>query len=1607
MTALRALYVTDRWDGPYRYRVQQACEQLRADGAVADVVHLESPDLFEALESYGVVVLFRLPYGERVDALVRAARKVGVRLLFDVDDLIFDPRMDGLMPFRRRFSPEEWATSYGQMITNLRRTFDACDAFIGSTPELAEHARRLGKRAHVHPNVAPPAYLRAGKWAARLSRALRVQPTIGYFSGSDTHDEDFASIAPAIETVLAEYRDVRLLIVGFLELRGRHPEIEQRVVRLPYMHWRDFALAYAACHVTLAPLAIVNEFTSSKSALKFFEAGSFSTPVVATPVREMASAIEPGKTGWLARTRQDWADAVANALDPAVSARVGKAAREAVLSNHSADAHRGKLVELLSEYAVTPKGPLRAPSLLEVVDERGAASRFERALRPGRAARDLLNVVRTARREVRPELDVPALERILQQVETGSDARRLATANGAFVLRAGDGDDFRANDQVVKTGALPGESGSRGSDPSLTSPLVSVETSRYRYVVLRLRSKATTPSAKAQLYWKSGDGQPFTERAAVTFSIATDGFDRAYVVDLHRATTRAEEKTREAWQRAGVVTRFRLDPLDHRGSFRVGPIVLLPGAPALGEAPRGDVAAAPPGTFLPLTDEGKETLERALSELEPGARAAFSLGGAPGVARDVLAGWVKNRDVSVERLFESKDGAAACVLRRVVTEARPGVDIVVPVHNARALVRACLASVARHASGDYRLVIVDDASTDLALVQELDAFARENDRTVLLTNPKNLGFVGTANRGMRHAAGRDVLLLNSDTEVSEGFLEGLRDAAYSGPRVAMCSPLSNNATICSVPEFCVDNPLPLGMTLEETAALVRRSSRKLRPGLVTPHGFCLYIRADALEKLGFFDEQRFGKGFGEENDLGERAKAEGYEIVLADDVYVWHAGKASFGDEGRALERQNAAVLAERHPDYARSVATFVRENPLAAVHDVVRRNLTRRSAHLEPAPLLILHANPFADEPGGVEHCVRDLVRAVGAPRTVLLYPHGASVEVAEIIDGNIGAPSLYVFPLSSLPGRFCHDHAEALSAVAEVLSLFRIGWVHVHHLMFLPLTIGELLVDRHISYVVTVHDFYPACPSANLLDVRTDTLCCPASRCDAARTAACQRALFAKLGEPIPADPVAFVEEHRRAFRALLAGAHRVFFPAASAAKHTGELLELGGVQLEILPHGVDAPRAVASPRAGGGRAERAGARTKPVLRVALLGQIAYASKGAEAYLEVMERLRDVRVEWHVFGRTDLFDYDRRLDALGPKVTVVRHGAYRRDDIVKALGDANVDVGLLLPTWPETYSYTLTELLAARVPVVARRIGALADRLDGQGYAILVGDAIGAADALLRLERAPQALAAMRLAMTAHAGDAGTELRTPGVAEWSARHRAVYAECAAASQVHGTVSTTAAEYARLNELAVTRETPVARAVTVTGPSPEIAGTWWYKHAERAKPYVPESIRQITRRRLARDSSTAVVKFRLPGKKAVLGQQLTVERRYVGTTQLVSHGVDPFLLLSHAPLDPRSVKLLRFNMWCSTPSVVFAQLYFKHEGAAAFDEEHSITVPLNGALGQWQEYVANLEAADGARAFYDGGEIVALRFDPINVPGPIGLGELSLCSAGDRRRPA
>ena len=194
----------------------------------------------------------------------------------------------------------------------------------------------------------------------------------------------------------------------------------------------------------------------------------------------------------------------------------------------------------------------------------------------------------------------------------------------------------------------------------------------------------------------------------------------------------------------------------------------------------------------------------------------------------------------------------------------PSIDVIVPVHGAGPVFRRCAASFIAHADafdadGSHarasRLVIVLDGPPDaesLVAVEELRAAAQREEggfELEVLTH-ETAAWVRVERESRAARIDRDAVLLNSDTQVTAGWLGRLREAAYSDPKIATVTPFSNNATICSLPRFLDENAIPAGHTIDSFGALVTRVSRREYPRLPTGVGFCLYVKRSVLDEIG-------------------------------------------------------------------------------------------------------------------------------------------------------------------------------------------------------------------------------------------------------------------------------------------------------------------------------------------------------------------------------------------------------------------------------------------------------------------------------------------------------------------------------------------------------------------------------------------------------------------------------------------------------------------------------------------------------------------------------------------------------------------------------------
>lgn len=271
-------------------------------------------------------------------------------------------------------------------------------------------------------------------------------------------------------------------------------------------------------------------------------------------------------------------------------------------------------------------------------------------------------------------------------------------------------------------------------------------------------------------------------------------------------------------------------------------------------------------------------------------------------------------------------------------ELRSPVDIIIPVYRDLDVTRRCVDSVLRHTpEGTARVILVDDASPEAALSAWCDQLA-ESGKVELLRNESNLGFVASVNRGMALHDDCDVVLLNSDTEVPPDWLRRLQACATQADDIATATPFSNNATICSYPFFAESSEIPEGLDLISLDQLFARANRGKSLEIPTGVGFCLYIRRACLAQIGFFDADRYGRGYGEENDFCRRAVEQGWRNLLCADVFVYHQGAVSFRTERQALMQLATVLLEERYPDYPDVVARFIADDPPRVLRDAVDR---------------------------------------------------------------------------------------------------------------------------------------------------------------------------------------------------------------------------------------------------------------------------------------------------------------------------------------------------------------------------------------------------------------------------------------------------------------------------------------------------------------------------------------------------------------------------------------------------------------------------------------------------------------------------------------------
>ena len=602
------------------------------------------------------------------------------------------------------------------------------------------------------------------------------------------------------------------------------------------------------------------------------------------------------------------------------------------------------------------------------------------------------------------------------------------------------------------------------------------------------------------------------------------------------------------------------------------------------------------------------------------------------------------------------------------------IDVVVPVYRNVDETRRCLESLlASQLPENTRLLVYNDQSPEPAVTQYLRVLGAQG-RIELRENENNLGFVGTVNRAMREtltANGRTaVVLLNSDTEVANDWLHRLYAHSALDPKVGSVTAMSNNATICSYPQIGA-NEMPAGITLAELDATAARVNRGVSIDIPTAVGFCMLIPVRCLREVGLFDEEAFGKGYGEENDFCLRAASRGYRHVLATDVFVRHVGEVSFGESSNIGKDNAGRVILARYPGYNELIANHVAQDPAF----VARTRLTFASwkGDRKPVVALITH-----DVGGGTEKQVGHVCEALANDHHVVVIKPVAGHADRLFIENRSRFDAFTMLLDTGDGAGFC-----------AFLQMLGVQEVQVHHLLGHGPNIRQGLALAGIGHEFHVHDYYAVCPQITMTTAQHEY-------CGEPGPAGCNACIAER-----PSLGASDITQWRRDHEWAIRGASRVVAPSQDCAARVGRYHP---VRIDVVHHeGAAMP---APPRWRARAASTAGP-----LRVVILGVLA-PHKGKYKVLEALQEtaLGKLPLHFHLIGYLGLTDGEMS-DEMNANFSAT--GWYDESELDELIRAAQPDLFLFASTAPETYSFTLTKALKTGLPILAPAHGAYPERL------------------------------------------------------------------------------------------------------------------------------------------------------------------------------------------------------------------------------------------------------------------------------------------------------
>ncbi|WP_410981722.1 glycosyltransferase [Bacillus cereus] len=607
------------------------------------------------------------------------------------------------------------------------------------------------------------------------------------------------------------------------------------------------------------------------------------------------------------------------------------------------------------------------------------------------------------------------------------------------------------------------------------------------------------------------------------------------------------------------------------------------------------------------------------------------------------------------------------------------VDVIIPIYNGYEFTKRCIESIYNNADLQFNLFLINDASTDERIGDFLENLKSKKSpqclkKLVIIHNDKNLGYVKSINKGLLLTTNHPILL-NSDTEIPPHCFRRLINPILVNDKISSVTPFSNSATICSYPNFLQDNELPYDMNTNEVDSYF--SKYVINKGIVIPTGvgFCMALNRNVIHDIGIFDDEVFGKGYGEENDWCMRAQQKGYQNILIPNVFVYHKHGVSFNQidaSKQELMSSNLKKLLNRYPNYNKRIQEFIRLDPMKNIREFMKSVMVADKYSYRKGRLFIDHGLG-----GGASIYQTNYIKTLEDNERIYTLTPGTDYVI--LTDHNHSEPITYNLQLSKLNEM----------NFKKLLSALRIDQIFINHLFKYPIgKMFSLIKHSLVNYCFFVHDFYCICPSYNLINHEK-------KYCNAETNPEICQGCIAKL---YPKETIN-IEDWRKAFHSFLMGAKKVITPSYN----TKEILlkYYKDIHIEVREHSIDSKIAYTFNK---------DFLNKQDLNIAFVGAIDLP-KGSGIIYELKDLIveENLPINIKVIGITNIHFNPYKSNEGKFEVT----GRYEVDNLSEILAEKEIALAIAPSICPETYSYTTSEVMLSGYPIITFNLGAPAERV------------------------------------------------------------------------------------------------------------------------------------------------------------------------------------------------------------------------------------------------------------------------------------------------------